>query len=496
MHELRKCGHTQFDIAEVIEVLRLATFRNSDLLGSSPNQNVSPLTSEHAPENAASLKRTILGAGIVRMFGMVATFGVGVQLARYLGPKGVGIYGTVLSTMAVGSVVAQLGLPQLLTREIAVHATDGGGRIKGAIASFLIAIAVSSILGMAIGFLLLNVWHTVPTEFSRACLWGLPLIPLLAMTNLAIGGIRGAGKESAAQFYDAVLRPVLSVVGMFIAYQLLPKINPVNTIQIQGAVVAIGVVTAFIALARYLPRSVFRSRATRHSHQWSQSAGHMAGTEILRIVDGNYPVLLMGAIATDAEAGVLRVALAMAAMIGVVSSLVNVAVMPRAAALFSNGNRDKLQELAATSAATTLLVACVATVGVLLIGRTAILVVFGESFLSAWLVLLIFSLAYCVNGFFGSTASILNMSGHEYFVTRAYFVGLIVGVIVTYGFYGLCGITAAGVGLLVSEVVKGLMLWVHAGRQLHVDTSALAFVLKRKQLNPDACQTHLSPPTK
>ncbi len=423
-----------------------------------------------------------MGAGIVRMVGMAATFGVGVQLARYLGPDGVGIYGTVLSIMAVASVVAQLGLPQLLTREVAVHAYEGSpGRAKGAIGYFSLAISLASLVGIVIGYAILLFTSGVSSVFGSACLWGLPLIPLMALTNLAVGGIRGAGQEWAAQVFDALLRPVLFGVLLFAAYQLLPNLGPVATVQIQTAVVAVGLVVSFIVFARYLPPEVLHTHATRHGDQWKQSAAPMVGSEILRIVDGNYPILLMGAIASDADVGVLRIALAMAAMIGVVSSLINVVVMPRAAAYFASGNRDQLQHLASSASAVMVCVAVLATGGVLLVGRPVISFVFGQEFLSAWSVLLIFSIAYCVNGFTGSTASILNMCGHEHVVTRAFLIGLVVSVLVTYGFYYVFGISSAGIGVVVSELVKGVILWGYSWQQLKIDTSALAFLVRRNQ---------------
>src|SRR3954451_21338917 len=67
---------------------------------------------------ARRLAEATLGSACVRMAGMLVTLLVGVQLARRIGPEGYGIYGTVMAIVALLVVPAQLGLPQLLTREL------------------------------------------------------------------------------------------------------------------------------------------------------------------------------------------------------------------------------------------------------------------------------------------------------------------------------------------------------------------------------------------
>ena len=57
--------------------------------------------------------------GAIWALGTLATFGVGLILARSLGPEGYGIYGTVIAIVAILAVPGQLGLPILATREVA-----------------------------------------------------------------------------------------------------------------------------------------------------------------------------------------------------------------------------------------------------------------------------------------------------------------------------------------------------------------------------------------
>ena len=52
--------------------------------------------------------RSTIGSVFVRAVGTVATFLIGIQLARYLGPEGYGLYGLVISVVAVLAVMADI----------------------------------------------------------------------------------------------------------------------------------------------------------------------------------------------------------------------------------------------------------------------------------------------------------------------------------------------------------------------------------------------------
>ena len=53
----------------------------------------------------------------------------------------------------------------------------------------------------------------------------------------------------------------------------------------------------------------------------------MLVTELLRVVDGRYAILLFGVLAVLSDVGVFRVALALVAFVGLPSTLINLVVM-------------------------------------------------------------------------------------------------------------------------------------------------------------------------
>src|SRR4051812_45457231 len=68
----------------------------------------------------AVLVRAVFGSASLQIVGMALGFLVGIQLARGLGTEGYGIYAFGMSVAAVVGIPTEFGLPQLMTREIAV----------------------------------------------------------------------------------------------------------------------------------------------------------------------------------------------------------------------------------------------------------------------------------------------------------------------------------------------------------------------------------------
>jgi len=215
------------------------------------------------------------------------------------------------------------------------------------------------------------------------------------------------------------------------------------------------------------------ARAPDKAAGWTRTAASMSATEIMRVLDGQYPILLLGSIAAQHDVGVFRVALSIATFVGLPASLINVIVMPHLAELHARGDRGRLQLVAAGAALFAFSSILVAAVVVALFGDRIVGLAFGNAFSGAWASLVVMSGSYLVAGFFGSAAMILNMCGAEKTVTAVYTAGPIIGFSVAMGLYPHLGMLAAAVGPLVAEAVKGAWMYFAARRKLGIDVSLL-----------------------
>jgi O-antigen/teichoic acid export membrane protein len=427
---------------------------------------------------ARKLVAGTLGGVGARVSGAFVAFLVGLELARALGPTEYGSYGTVVAVTTMLTVLAQLGLPQLAIRRISVSVAEGAlDEAKGTLIWFTASVLGASVL-IAVTSAVVGIgWASEPNAFPmRAYYWGFASIPLLALRNLGVGLLLGYHRVVGAQLLDALFQPAIFAILLFVGSVLFVRFDAAGAIAMRTVSVLLTLGLCFWGVWRQTPSQVKRAKAVARWRAWAASAMPMNGTEIIRSIDSQYPILIFAAIAPLHDVGTFRVAFSIAVFAALPSGLINWAVMPHAAELRSAGDFRKLQMMATGSALALFACTLAATAALALIGKPAIVLAFGSAYRDSWLPLVVMSCAYTVSGFFGSTGAILNMTGHERAVTHAYVVGLVVGVALTLALYGLLGTTAAALAMVASELVKGGLMWRVARDRLSLDTSAFSAV--------------------
>lgn len=435
---------------------------------------------------ARRLVVTSVGSIGVRLFGMGMTFLVGVQLAHYLGPAELGVYGTVTAVVAILTVLAQLGLPQLITREISAGLAKGEqGKVRGILVWFTLAVALASLVMSAAGALLYLTFRLVVADtwsldspsginIDPVYFWGLATIPLTALIALGMGALRGYHKIVRSQLYDTLIRPALMAAMLLAVMLVAGSINAATAMALQVVAASVALVACWLQVARATPAIVYTAKTVRTGSKWARSALPMSGSEILRVVDGNYPLLLLGVLAAIHDVGVFRVALSAAVLVGFPSALVNIIAMPYFAQWHAEGKSAKLQLMATLTSVLMFTSASAITFLIYLFGVSFLTAVFGVAFSSAWSSLVLIGVSYMVSGFFGSAAMLLNMSNQERTVTLVYAVGPVVGVIITVTLFPVFGIVAAAIAMIICETIKGLWMAFAARRSLGINLSLLS----------------------
>jgi len=413
---------------------------------------------------------TLATAGI-RFAGMAAMFLVGVQLAHYLGPAGYGVYGTALALAMVIAVPAQLGLPQLVTREVSAFLEAANyGRVKGAVLWFAAVVLTGSLAVAVLASVGIVLWDLTSSKSpSNAYYIGMVMVPLLALTTLGMSILRGFQRISSGQLYDSLLRPIAFALFLFLWRMRTSHVDPETAMGLQVAAGFVILAICAWQIHRIFPREVRAAKASAHRREWVASAAPMAGTEILRTVESQYPMLLLGFLLAPTDVGLFRVAMSMVGFIGLPGTLLNIVIMPFAAQFHAAGDRRRLQRLATTSALAMSAMVWTITLGVILFGKPFIGATFGRAFVPAWSPLVLMGLAYSINALFGPSATMLNMCGGERSLTVIQCAGLAIGVTVTVVLAPDLGLNAAAVGMIVSEAVKSFAAASIVRRRLGVE---------------------------
>ena len=426
---------------------------------------------------ARQLAETTIVSAAVRIGGIGLTFLVGVQLSRYLGPAGYGVYGTVMAIAALLIVPAQLGLPQLVTREIAVALSKNlPAEVKGVTVSFIAAVLLASVFLMGLAFGAYKIWgDAIGESYLKAYLWGISIVPLFALTNLAASILRGFHRQVLALLFEIAIRPALFACLLFVGMRAYAGLNASDAIAMQSGAAAIVMLLTFYCVWQLLPANVLSQRVAKYKFRaWGAAALPMLTTEIVRVVEGQYAILLLGLLVTIDQVGLFRVAASTAALLLMPQTLLNIVVMPHAAQLRAAGDTRRLQWLAASSGGLAFVGTITLTLAIYFFGETFLTVVFGKPYGASWPTLLAISVAYTISAYFGVGATILNMTGFEKSVTLTFAVGLVVGIPLMILLAAKYGIVGAGLAMIAAEIVKGCITQYMTKKALAIDPSAMA----------------------
>lgn len=423
---------------------------------------------------ARRLTEGVVAGAAVRVLGMGFTFLVGIQLARYLGPESYGLYGMIMAAVALLAVFAQLGLPQLVTREVSTAVVTADLQALKAILVWfgLLVLATSSIL-LLISASILMVLPSIEASVRSAAVWGLAAVPLIAILNLSIGAHRGFHLVVRAQVFDALIRPALFALLLFAAASVMP-VGASTAIALQLLATATALVLCIRELVRAVPIGTFGLRLTQFRRSIFRGAAPMLVTELLRVVDGQYAILLFGVLAVLSDVGVFRVALAPVAFVGLPSTLINLVVMSFVVKLRVEGDQRRLQLLAASSALAIFISTTLLTILLYIFGKPLIAILFGQEYESAWLPLILMSFAYTVSGFFGSATTILNMSGQERTVTSVHLFSPVAGCALTLALFHNFGVASAAIAMIIVELLKGVWMAYAAKSQLGLSVTVFS----------------------
>ena len=406
-------------------------------------------------------------------------FLVGVQLARGLGVEGYGLYGLAMSIVALMSVVTEFGLPQLLTREVAgAQVRNEWGRVRGLLdwsSKFVLAISLAVL--SAVTVFLWASGHGLSSPLAQTLLAGLLLVPLVAEGRIRSAALRGMQFIVRSQLPDALIRPVVFSLLLFVTALLL-QLTPQTAMLLGVVAAAVAFVCSWAMLRNALPREVMTMAPERATQEWRSSAFPMALTEGMRVLQGHLAVLLLGWMATVAEVGLFRVASSVAVLIAFPLTLTALVGSPIIARLHAQKDYVRLQRLLSWFSlgmtVSTVMVALPFLVG----GDKLLGWVFGNEFAASNSILLLLCLSTALTAFFGVNAVLLNMTGHQRRVTRASWISLalmgVLGPVLIHAF----GALGAALASTISMLVWNTQMWRDGVRLLALDTSFLP-LLKR-----------------
>ena len=395
----------------------------------------------------------------LRVLGLLASFLIGIVLARALGPADYGIYGLVTTLVALAMTAGTLGTPQLAVRDLAVVAAKGeSAAVASKIRRFDRAVSLVSI-AIAVLIAAVGWWLTRgEPQYSALILPAALLVPLTAWTTLIAAELRGLGHMLKGQWMDSFARPALAVVipAAWVLAGIALRVD--HALWIQVLVAGLAVLISWIWIRQASPnRPPFDS--TENSQPWLKAASFLMAVDLLRVLGGTYGIVMMGWLDDDVALGMFRVAFACNIVVALPVTILHVILAPNVARLHKENRKAELQRLLSLTSAAMVAMVIPIAVAAYWIGRPAIELVFGAEYGPAWLPLFYLCVAQLAYGLFGMGPILLSMCDAERNLFTIYVVSTVTGVAAAYPLILAYGATGAAMAMVVSNGLIGLLSW-------------------------------------
>ena len=442
------------------------------------------------PAQAPTSRRAILIAGggllVIRGAAIGLTVLASVVLARAMGVEGYGSYALALSLLSLIGIPVQMGIPTLVLRETSGSAAVGDwGRMRAVWAWATRRIVLMAPLALVAG--LGGIALVAPGNAVAVALIGAPLVPLIALGLARDAALRGLHRIMLGQVSETILRPAATLVLIALAWGIGgQRVGP-------GLAMALSVLAAAIAfgfgiwlLARHRPRQLREAAPAPVDPAWARAIWPLAGLVAVQGLGQHLGVVILGSFAAATDVAHFKIAQSANGLAVVGLGLVSLVIAPRIAHMQARGERAALQRLVAIGAALSL-AALLPAVAVLVVwGQPLLSFLYGADYLASWPLLMVLLVGQCVNAFFGTTISLLNMTGNERFTLQGIAVGtatnLVVALALVPGGGAAGGAMGAAIGASTAMVVWNLMLWRSALRRTGIDTTI--FGVLRKPVTP------------
>jgi polysaccharide transporter, PST family len=303
---------------------------------------------------------------------LVLTAAVGVLVARYLGPAGLGLLSYAQSVYALLLPVALLGLPTLLVREFAVG-HDWRRTMASALAA-QVPVAVVTALG---GFLLIA-WSR---EFdTQAVLTAAVMVPLPLLTL----------SQSVRSYHEATGRHrtilISGVVGSIAASVVkIAAIVAGASVWVFALAGTVEMAVTSLGLSKGLPTKPsirgFRQRAARDivlaltRESWPLLLAAVAVTVYMRL-----DIVMLGLLAGDEEAGIYAAAARLSEVWYVLPTAAVAALRPELSRLHSQGRSARYEAVLRRFMSGAALVSYLAIAAIAFTALPLILLLYGDDF--------------------------------------------------------------------------------------------------------------------
>jgi O-antigen/teichoic acid export membrane protein len=379
----------------------------------------------------------------------------------------------------------QMGLPQLITREIAkMQALQHWGLMREIWQWSKHFIIKFSAIVIVLTFIVLIGFEQGTSDNNMTIAIGLFLIPITALLALSDSTIRGFRATVLGQIAGNFLKPLafFLLIGIFY-WASESSLTTYHVMVLHVFASAIALILSLYILKIKWPQEVKSIHSKIHvtneqSSTWLRATFPLALIASLQLINSYTDILMLGLLRSEAETGIYRIVVQMTNLIIFGLSAINLLLHPYFSRFYAQSDHKKLQQLVTTSARVILLIAIPFVLVFIFKGEQLLSFLFGEEYSAGYDALLILSIGQLANVGFGSVGALLNMTGHEKDTMRGMIIAALVNFFLNIILIPRYGMNGAALATAISFIIWNAMLWHLVKKRLGIESSAF-YVNKR-----------------
>jgi O-antigen/teichoic acid export membrane protein len=427
---------------------------------------LAPDTDLDADDGRAANIKQIRGSSLLlvgRIIGLGLDFVAQVLIVRYLDKTEYGAFALAMSIVAIGATICLLGLERTVGRFAPIYQERGDlGRMWGTI---LVIVGTVMTTGLAV---ILAVYAfqgliggVVHNELALAILLlMIVLSPLQALDSLLIALFATFGSARSIFFRRYVVAPVLqlSVVVILIATGSGVRLLALGYV----VAAAIGIAVYSVVLVRMLQREGLIKELRRDTLRLPAReifgfSIPLLASDVVMVLRSSLTVIFLEILRSTDEVADYRAVLPVAIQNLFVATSFRFIFTPGASRLFARGDRRALNDLYWQTAVWIAIVSFPLFALCLGFGEQVSVLLFGEPYRSAGLVLSILCIGYFVNGAMGFNSLLLRVFGRVRYMVTADLLTAVVSLAATVLLIIEFGAVGAAIGTTASFLLQNVL---------------------------------------
>ena len=397
-----------------------------------------------------------------KVFFALVSFFLSIIIARNLSIDDSGYYFLIISLVAVLSTISRIGLDNTVTRFIARANAKSDEKKVSLVSSiaFRWTMLSSLLLSLLVAmFGLVYVYFAQPPKNHQVLLMVVVLLlPITSVFQILQQSFQGLKKTTLFALFSGLARIITLV---FLAYIVFTT----GSLSLNTALYTFVMATfASFCLALFLWKKQHNNVAACIDYseeqllkkQLKNSCLSLWGVSCLAIVMADGVQIMIGLLSQPSQAAFFAVAMRIASLVAFILLAINGILSPKFAEISANNDIGRLQSVYRSATKLMLLITSPILLAIFIFSDD-LLMIFGEQFQQATLVLRLLVIAQFFKVAVGSVGQLLIMTGHEKCQRNNLFISVLVLVLLCVLFIPLYGALGGAIATLFAIGINNLL---------------------------------------